>query len=232
MPKSYWAWLSRFTLWNARYPVAQARATSLCRRRCVLIRTTHQRAARLALRLLERARVYPENLGEGKLHGAQENQVLYWLGVAHAQAGDLVSAKRFWKEASQGMQTPRPAVYYNDQNPETIFYQGLALKQLGRAAAAAQRFKTLVTFARAHLDDQVEIDYFAVSLPEFMVFDDDLDLRNQINCRYLLGLGLLGLGKSEPARTEFRRVLRLDPAHLATRLHFRAEHWPSGTALR
>lgn len=178
-------------------------------------------AARQALGLLERARVYPENLGEGKLHGAQENQVLYWLGVAHAGAGDQASARECWKEASRGMRNPSPAVYYNDQNPETIFYQGQALRELGKSRAAAERFRTLVKFARAHLDDPIEIDYFAVSLPEFMVFDDDLNKRNEINCRYLLGLGLIGLGQQRPGRSELEKVLCLDPAHLAARLHLR-----------
>ena len=178
-------------------------------------------AARAATRLLERARVYPENLGEGKLHGAQENQVLYWLGLAHAQAGDADAAANCWREAAMGMKQPTPAVYYNDQNPETIFYQGLALRELGKSAAASGRFKNLVTFGREHLHDQIEIDYFAVSLPEFMVFDDDLNRRNQVNCRYLLGLGLLGLGRIAEARSEFRKVLALEPAHQGTLVHVR-----------
>jgi tetratricopeptide (TPR) repeat protein len=175
-------------------------------------------AARLAIKLLERARVYPDNLAEGKLHGAQENKVLYWLGVAHAQAGDPLSARKCWREASAGMQTPTPAVYYNDQNPETIFYQGLAFQKLGKPAAASQRFKTLINFARRHLNDKIEIDYFAVSLPEFMVFDDDLNQRNEINCRYLLGLGLFGLSKVAQASKELQKVLQLEPAHGPARL--------------
>jgi len=176
-------------------------------------------AARLAIKLLERARIYPENLGEGKLHGAQENQVLYWLGVAHAQAGDPAAAAKYWQEASTGMKMPTPAVYYNDQNPETIFYQGLALMKLGKSVAAKNRFETLARFGREHLDDTIEIGFFAVSLPEFMVFDDDLNRRNQINCRYLQALGLLGLGRSSEAQSQFDKVLRLDPAHLGARLH-------------
>jgi len=175
--------------------------------------------ARQAIHLLVRARTYPENLGEGKLHGAQENQIHYWLGEAHAQAGELKSAREYWKEASIGMKEPNPAVYYNDQNPETIFYQGLALVKLGKPAAAAQRFKTLVKFARENLDNKIEIDYFAVSLPEFMVFDDNLNQRNIVNCRYLLALGLLGFGKRAQARAELNKVLRLDPGHLPARLH-------------
>ena len=53
----------------------------------------------------------------------------------------------------------------------------------------------------------VEIDYFATSLPALLLFDDDLDLRNQIACRYLEGLASLGLGRPRAARRAFRDVL-------------------------
>jgi tetratricopeptide (TPR) repeat protein len=177
--------------------------------------------ARRALELLERARTYPLNLGEGKLHGAQENQLVYWLGVAHDTLGEREAARRCWEEAATGMKVPSPAVYYNDQNPDTIYYQGLALRKLGRRAAAKQRFETLVKFGRQHLRDRITIDYFAVSLPEFLVFDDDLDRRNQINCRYLMGLGYLGRGQLGQALRELTSVLRLDPAHLPAQIHLR-----------
>ena len=131
------------------------------------------------------------------------------------------SARSCWKRASTGMKKPTPAVYYNDQNPETIFYQGLALQKLGRNGDAKKRFQILVKFGQQHLQDEIEIDYFAVSLPEFMVFDDNLNQRNQINCRYLVALGCLGLGKRAEARRELRRVLQLDPAHLGAKLHLR-----------
>lgn len=180
---------------------------------------------RRAIELLERARTYPENLGEGKLHGAQQNQILFWLGVAHEQAGSSAAAKNFFKQASVGLKTPAPAVYYNDQNPESILYQGLASRKLGRKAGAERRFNTLVSFGQNHLHDQIEIDYFAVSLPEFLVFDDDLNRRNEINCRYLLGLGLLGLNQRARGNRELRKVLRLDPAHLAAKLHLTAAAW-------
>ena len=182
-------------------------------------------AARHAIRLLERARIYPENLGEGKLHGAQENQLLFWLGVAHERAGDLSKAKEYFKQAAVGIKTPTPALYYNDQNPETIFYQGLAFQKLGRNTEATRRFHTLTHFGRTHLHDHIELDYFAVSLPEFLVFDDDLDRRNEINCRYLLALGLIGLGKRAAGERELKTVLKLDPSHLAAQLHLHAGAW-------
>jgi tetratricopeptide (TPR) repeat protein len=174
-----------------------------------------------AIELLERARNYPPNLGEGKLHGSQENQILFWLGVAHTRVGEKEKAKQYFKEACVGMEAPSQAVYYNDQNPETIFYQGLARQNLGQETRARERFRTLVDFAKRHLNDHVVIDYFAVSLPEFMVFDDDLDRRNKINCRYLIALGLWGLAKRASSLRELKNTLKLDPGHLAAHLHLR-----------
>jgi tetratricopeptide (TPR) repeat protein len=174
-----------------------------------------------AVDLLERSRRYPANLGEGKLYGAPENHILYWLGLAHRRLRARDAARRFWNEASTGMSLPAPALYYNDPNPDTIFYQGLALQGLGRPAAARERFLALVRFGRAHRSDHVAIDYFAVSLPEFTVFEEDLDRRNEADCRYLTALGLWGLGRRADARRELRAVLRLDPNHLPARLHLR-----------
>ena len=174
-----------------------------------------------AIELLERARSYPPNLGEGKLQGAQENAILFWLGIAHEQLASADRAREYFKTACVGMKTPAQALYYNDQNPETIFYQALSWRRLGKQACARERFETLIKFGKRHLKDHVVIDYFAVSLPEFMVFDDDLDRRNEINCRYLMGLGLWGLGRRRSAVQELRKVLRLDPSHLPAHLHLR-----------
>jgi tetratricopeptide (TPR) repeat protein len=176
-------------------------------------------AAAEALDMLKCARVYPANLGEGKLHGAQENHILYWLGIAHEQLGDPVAASLMWEEASTGLDVPTAALYYNDQNPETIFYQGLALQKLGRIHDAKRRFEILVNFGKEHLHDHIVVDYFAVSLPEFTVFEEDLDQRNEINCRYLMALGQFGLGLHAQATGELKRVLNLDPSHLPARLH-------------
>ena len=44
--------------------------------------------AAAAIQCLEAAQVYPYNLGEGKLHGAQENHIFYYLGQAYRALGD------------------------------------------------------------------------------------------------------------------------------------------------
>jgi len=148
-----------------------------------------------AIELLEKAQVYPENMGEGKLYGAQENAIFYWLGNAYSGLNENEKASQYWEMASSGITEPAPAIFYNDQQPDTIFYQGLALIKLGRIPEAKKRFQTLIDFGKTHQNDEFKLDYFAVSLPDLQIWDDDLTKRNHQNCQNLIGLGELGLSK-------------------------------------
>lgn len=168
---------------------------------------------------LAKALTYPDNLGEGKLAGAQENHVHYYLGCAYEGLGDRDRANRSWSLASQGLEEPASAMFYNDQPPEMIFYQGLAWDKLGNDREAKRRFNKLIDYAEKHLFDDVKMDYFAVSLPDFLVFDDDLNVRNRIHCRFMRGLGLLGLGRLAEARADLEEALRLDVSHQGARIH-------------
>ncbi len=148
-----------------------------------------------AVDLLSHAQHYPDNLGEGKLYGAQENAIFYWLGCAFDGMGKADRATECRQIASQGLKEPTPAIFYNDQQPDTIFYQGLALIKLGKKAEARERFETLIKFGNLHLNDVFKLDYFAVSLPDLQIWDDDLTKRNHQNCLNLIKLGELGLSK-------------------------------------
>ncbi len=148
-----------------------------------------------AIDLLSKAQVYPDNLGEGKLYGAQENAIFFWIGNAYLGMGETEIACRYWEMASSGISKPVPAIFYNDQHPDSIFYQGLALIKLGKTEEAKARFNKLIDFGKAHLNDEFKLDYFAVSLPDLQIWDDDLTKRNRQNCLNLIALGELGLSK-------------------------------------
>ncbi|MFD2333100.1 DUF5107 domain-containing protein [Cohnella sp. GCM10020058] len=168
---------------------------------------------------LQAALVYPENLGEGKLEGAQENNINYYLGLAYEGLGMPAQATASFRGAAQGLEEPASAMYYNDQPPDMIFYQGLAWRKLGNENEAKRRFNKLIDYAERHLNDEVKFDYFAVSLPDFLVFEDDLSKRNLIHCRYMRGLGMLGLGREEEAKAELEAVAALDVNHQGARVH-------------
>ena len=172
-----------------------------------------------AIETIEKALIYPENLGEGKLKGAQENNIHYYLGCAYGQLGLTEKAAAYFNGASRGLEEPTSAMFYNDQPPDMIFYQGLAWLKLGNAKEASRRFNKLIDYGEQHLFDNVTIDYFAVSLPDFLLFEDDLNRRNKVHCFYMMGLGQLGFEEFEKARALFSRVLELDANHQGARIH-------------
>lgn len=168
---------------------------------------------------LEKAQVYPEGLGEGKLHGAQENDIFYWLACAYKEMGNKEKASSFFKKATQGLSEPTAAMFYNDQQPDKIFYQGLAWHALGEKEKASQIFSRLVEYGKTHLHDEVKIDYFAVSLPDLLIFEDDLNVRNQTHCYYMMGLGYLGLNKPEDTTASLKKALDNDGMHFGSQTH-------------
>ncbi len=162
---------------------------------------------------------YPHNLGEGKLRGAQENDTNYWLGCAYWGMGKEVKAREAWEKAAIGLSEPSAAMYYNDQQPDKIFYQGLALRKLGRETEARSRFNKLLRYGEKQLFVPFKMDYFAVSLPDLLIFEDDLQAGHEQYCHYLIGLGNLGLQKKEKAVKEFDAILKKDPYHLGALIH-------------
>jgi len=172
-----------------------------------------------AIPYLEAAKTYPHNLGEGKLFGAQENDIFYWLGCVYEGLNNMDKAKLNWEKASAGNSDPSPAMFYNDQAPDKIFYQGLALLKLGKEEIAKMRFDKLIFFGEQHMNDNVKIDYFAVSLPDLLIWDEDLNYRNKIHCHYLIGLGKLGHQQMNKAIMEFDKVLQYDQYHLPAIIH-------------
>lgn len=172
-----------------------------------------------AIQYLKNAQVYPDNLGEGKLFGVQENDLFFWLGVAYDGLKDDKKASEYWNKAAVGLSDPSPAMFYNDQQPDKIFYQGLALLKLGRDHEAQMRFKKLIRFGEQHMNDAVRIDYFAVSLPDLLIWEEDIQLRNKMHCYYLIGLGSLGLHKPKEAIQSFDMALNYECCNLPVLIH-------------
>ena len=152
-----------------------------------------------AKRLLEECLVYPPHLGEGKLYGAQENDILYFLGR--------------YEEGTAGPTEPAAAMYYNDAKPDKIFYAALCYRKLGQEDKARSLFNKLISYGKQHLFDHVTMDYFAVSLPDLLIWEDSLDTKNIIHCKYMLALGYYGLGDKAKALRYLDEVEALDNNH-------------------
>ena len=177
-----------------------------------------------AVTLLQECLVFPHNLGEGKLYGAQDNDFYFFLGQAYtllADASDndtdrqqyLQLATKSYQKGTQGPTEPAAAMYYNDAKPDKIFYAGLCYRALGNENAARGLFHKLISYGEKHLFDHITMDYFAVSLPDLLVWDGDLDEANRIHCNYMLALGHFGLGDNEKGRHFLQAVLSANINH-------------------
>lgn len=171
--------------------------------------------------MLRKALVYPHNLGEGKLEGTKDNHVYYYLGQALKAQGKNEEADICYERASIGTDEPAGAMYYNDQPADMILYQGLSKLQLGKKKEANSRFYRLIDYGERHLRDEMKIEYFAVSLPDFLIFDEDYNKRNQVHCYYLMALGNIGLGNREKAEEYISQALALDPSHVMCNVYKR-----------
>lgn len=163
--------------------------------------------------LLMQALMYPDNLGEGRLEGTRDNDLYYYLGCIREQLGRQAEAVRCFELASVGEDEPAGALYYYDQPADMILYKGLACLKLGERRAAGACFHKLQSYGERHLRDEQHYDFFAVSLPDFAIFDDNLQLRHRAHCYYLMGLACLGLQETEQAKTYFKEALRWDGNH-------------------
>ncbi len=172
-----------------------------------------------ALSLLHATDSYPHNLGEGKLANAEENDIWYYKGVAYNGEGNSEKARECFLKATIGSSEPQQAFFYNDQQPDKIFYQGLAWRALGEEGKARGCFNKLIKHGEKHIFDDCHIDYFAVSLPDLAIWEDDLNKRNAIHCNYVMGLGHLGLGENALAVECFDRILALDINHQGAQIH-------------
>ena len=157
---------------------------------------------------------YPHNLGEGKLHNAQDNDFYYLLGCLYARDGKMERAKECWQKGTVGSTTPAAALYYNDAKPDKIYYAGMCYLKLGEKEKANEIFHKLIDFGKQHISDNVKMDYFAVSLPDLQVWDGDLNQMNQIHCQFMLALGYAGLGDKDRSIEHLNNALSMDINHL------------------
>ncbi len=181
---------------------------------------THLALGRAALalgRAAEAARHFaealtpPANLGEARHILANQSDIHHWLGRALDAAGDTAGARAAWTQAAefkgdfQGMSVRAYS--------EMTYYSALSLERLGREREAKRLLRELLKYARQLGRTKAKIEYFATSLPTMLLFDDDLQQRQETTALFLEAQARLGLGETAAARRLLREVLRRDPNH-------------------
>jgi hypothetical protein len=96
---------------------------------------------------------------------------------------------------------------------EVTYYSALSLRRLGRRAEASRMLRDLKAYAAELRQTPAGIDYFATSLPAMLLFEDDLQKRQQIGAMVMTAQAELGLGRKAAGRKLLKEVLRLEPSH-------------------
>jgi tetratricopeptide (TPR) repeat protein len=91
----------------------------------------------------------------------------------------------------------------------------MSLERLDRRTEASNLLQEMRDFAQKQMEREVKIDYFATSLPNLLLFEDDLQKRNQVECLFLLALAERGLRNRQHAVQLLNQVLSLDRNHIA-----------------
>jgi tetratricopeptide (TPR) repeat protein len=153
----------------------------------------------------------PPNLSEARHLLANQSDVHYWRGCALAGLGDKAGARQAWTAA---------ATFEGDFQQmsvralsEMTYYSALAWQKLGQPRQARKLFRQLLAFSRTLFKTPAKIDYFATSLPAMLLFEDDLQARQQITALFLQAQAHLGLGEKTKAKSLLLTVLLRDPNH-------------------
>lgn len=164
-----------------------------------------------ACRYLEKALSSPENLGEAKHLLANQSDIHYWLGLALSENSQVDQARKHWQIAAEtkgDFQTMEVR-----QFSEMTYYSALAMKQLGQVEEAGELLKSLKKYAEDLMTQKAKIDYFATSLPNMLLFDEDLDESQQTRASFLKAQACYGLGDTAQALDLCQNIVKGDPSH-------------------
>lgn len=141
-----------------------------------------------AIAKLTEALTFPHNLGEGKLILDYDNDIHYKLGEVYELCGDSAKATEEYKLAVKGNVDVADDMYYNDNPIEYQYYMALASKKLGNNELALDIKKAFRNYYDKHIDKETVIDYFAVSLPDMLIWEQDINAKAVDFCKYILDL--------------------------------------------
>ena len=129
---------------------------------------------------------FPHNLGEGKLCLDYDNDVCYMLGMLYKSINNNDMANKYFELAIRGNNIIADNMYYNDTPVDYVYYAGLAYGELGKNQEKQKIKESFIKYAKENIDKMQVIDYFAVSLPDMLIWEQDINDRNKDFCLSLM----------------------------------------------
>ncbi len=164
-----------------------------------------------ALRFFERASNPPQSISEARHLLMNRSAMDYWLGIAYQENGIKERSKAHFERAARSQ-----ADFQQMQiQPisEMTYWSALALGALGQRDESRALFQKIYDYAVSLASRAPKIDYFATSLPAMLLFEEDLDERQNITVLFLKAQALLGLDCVDEGRALLEEVLVHDHNH-------------------
>jgi tetratricopeptide (TPR) repeat protein len=164
----------------------------------------------------------PQCLSEARHLLANHSEIDYWIGLAYSVLGKQDQAAEQWRQAAlhegdfQQMQLHAIS--------DTTYWSAMALQRLGETEKAVAMFQEIFDYAKQLEQQTPKIDYFATSLPAMLLFEEDLQQRQQVLACFLQAQALIGMGDTEPALALLRKVQNLDHNHIGAADLIRSLH--------
>lgn len=173
-----------------------------------------------AISYFNQAKVYPLNLGEGKIYGTPEADINYMIGLTYKKMNQEDNAKKYFTLSANEEVVCSSNLSYKPEKLQMNYFQAKSLEELGEVETAEKILNDLVVYAGNKANIKAEIDYFAISVPEFLIFETDLDKVNKTHCYYLLGLGYFGLGEKAKAKANFEKSIQINGSNYESRAFY------------
>lgn len=175
-----------------------------------------------ALEIIKQGLTFPHNLGEGKLVVQTDNDLYFYAAYyAHKAGKDKAVVQDYLAQAQCGDTTIGEQQYYNDMPLDYVFYHALAQSLAGDQNGATKTFNTMKQWSYDAYDQEVQEDFFAVSLPDLVVLDRDLVTTRHENCLLMRLLGAIGLHDQALVDATLRDLEQLSPSNFKLSLYQR-----------
>jgi len=163
----------------------------------------------LAQSHLEAALRPPASLGEDRHPLANTAELQLLAGDIRHRRGDQVGARAAWRAAAdeQGDFVRMAVAAASTRSYASV----LALRRLGEQDAAEAAAKALLVAADELAARPPVIDYFATSLPNLLLFDEDLAARDVLTAAVIRAQVAYAMGDAVAAADQVARVLAEDP---------------------
>ncbi|MCB1133772.1 MAG: tetratricopeptide repeat protein, partial [Verrucomicrobiae bacterium] len=161
-----------------------------------------------ALKQFSLAMDTPDSLGEAYHPLQAKADVNHWIGRSLKALGRTKEAEAaFTASAAESGDFTSMAVA---EHSPLSYFRGLSLRELGRENEAQAVFRAMLDYASASKQQPAKIDYFATSLPNLLVFDEDLKAHRDAGADLIAALAYHSLGNIDKAEAAVRRTLAFD----------------------